>query len=132
MLTDLNSSGKKDKFSGEASFFVIDTAKECKFARFLSLACTIGRFNSAFILLDENRLGFFVKPASEYSEIKNLSPLYLATLVEGKFLEIVDLNQQEFHDISFSGKSLRSFTGVVLKDQEGKNAGVLCLLGDSP
>jgi PAS domain S-box-containing protein len=134
MATDFNSSGDQGRSIRESSFFVIDTAKERQFARFSSLACTIGRSKSAFILLAKNKDQlFFVNPASGFSEVTDLEPLYYAAMKEGG-LEIADLNQQpEFSPISFfTGEAVRFFTGVVLKDQEGNNVGALCLLDDSP
>jgi PAS domain S-box-containing protein len=135
MLADIDSCGSQGNGGGgRASFLVIDAAKETQIARFLSLACKVGDCKAAFILLPENneRL-FFVNPAAEFPEVRGLGTLYQAVLEKGSFLEIADLNrQQEFKGVSFSdGQAVQFFAGVALKDREGNDLGVLCLVDGS-
>src|SRR5690606_32055205 len=96
-------SNQGDTEGGRAPFLVIDAAKETHIARFLSLACTVGDCNAAFILLPANKEGlFFVNPATDFMETSDLWPLYQETIAEGSFLEISDLKQQpELKEISF-------------------------------
>src|SRR5690554_1072109 len=127
-IGNLTGGGKK------CSFFVVDTAKESQISRFLSLACTVGNFTAAFVLLCKNEGAFSVIPADDFLEVKNLDTLFRATLGQGTVLETGDLVQRpEYPNVSFMfGKAVRSYTGVVLKDEDGNSAGVLCLLSDAP
>src|SRR5690606_22631357 len=135
MASDYDASSNHEKFSEQSSFFSIDTAKESLFARFSSLACTIGGCKAAYTLLAENKSGpLFVTPANEFSKVKNLWPLYQATLLHDGFLEIDNVDQvAQFQDILFSsGEAVRFFAGVPLKDKKGDSWGVFCVLNDSP
>jgi len=135
MASNYDASSNYEKFSEQSSFFGIDTAKESLFARFSSLACTIGRCKSALTLLAENKSEpFFVTPANEFSKVKNLWPLYQATILHGGYLEIENVDQvAQFQDILFSsGEAVRFFAGVPLKDKKGDSWGVFCVLDDSP
>lgn len=119
---------------GKASFLVIDAEKETQIARFLSLACSTGACTTAFILLPESkdRL-FFVKPARDFTAVRDLGPFFKAVLEKGSFLEINDVKQQtELGELSFAdGQVVRFFAGIVLKDREENQLGALCMVGDT-
>lgn len=131
MLAEKNARGNLGNSGNKEAFFVIDGTKESQVERFLSLARNLVNLRAAFVVVpqDKDRL-FFVHPASDLEEARGLELLCTTTIANGSCLVIPDINQStELQNrVSFRGKPMRFFAGVVLKDHQGHEVGVLCLL----